>query len=89
MPVACVSPLCAADCWFPGCVVVPQHPLLFLLRLHLPPHAGQSAHPLRLHGALPPQPLQDLLLQITILAPQAAGQSLHLYWYFSFTPVLV
>lgn len=54
-----------------------QHPLLSLLRVHLPPHADQPSHPLWLHGAFPHQPLQDLLLQITFLAPQAAGQSAH------------
>lgn len=75
-----VSLFCfSADCWFPGCVVVSQHPLLSLLRVHLPPHADQPAHSLWLHGAVPHQPLQDLLLQITFLAPQAAGQSTHLF----------
>lgn len=67
-------PSCAADCWFPGRVVVSQHPLLSLLAVHLHPHAGQPSHPLWLHGALPHQPLQDLLLQITFLAPQIAGR---------------
>lgn len=78
MQVSSVSPLCAADRWFPGCVVVSQHPLLSLLRVHLPPHADQPAHPLRLHAALLHQPLQDMLLQIPFLAPQAAGQSTQL-----------
>lgn len=78
MSVSSVSPLCAADCWFPGCVVVSQHPLLSLLRVHPPPHADQPSHPLWLHGAFPHQPLEDLLLQITFLAAQAAGQSAHL-----------
>lgn len=80
MPASSVS-LCvlAADRWFPGCVVVSQHPLLSLLRVHLHPHADQPAHPLWLHVALPHQPLQDLLLQITFLAPQAAGQSTQLF----------
>lgn len=72
MPVWFVSSP-RADCWFPGRVVVSQHPVLPLLRLHLPPHADQPAHPLWLHASLPHQPLQDLLLQITLLAPQAAG----------------
>lgn len=68
-----------ADCWFPGCVMVCQHPLLSVLRVHLPSHADQPTHPLWLHGALPHQSLQDLLLQITFLAPQAVGQSKHVF----------
>lgn len=79
MPVSSVSPVRAADCWFPGCAVVPQHPLLSVLGVHLPSHADQPTHPLWLHDALPHQSLQDLLLQITFLAPQAAGQSNHLF----------
>lgn len=75
MSVCCVFPLCVTDRWFHGRVVVSQHPLLSLLRVHIPPHADQPSHPLWLHGAFPHQPLQDLLLQITFLAPQAAGQS--------------
>lgn len=65
---------CSSDRWFPGSLVVSQHPLLSLLGVHPHPHADQPAHPVRLHGSLPHQPLQDLLLQVTILAPQTAGQ---------------
>lgn len=66
---------CVADRGVPGCVVVSQHPLLPLLGVHLRPHADQPPDPLRLHDALPHQPHQNLLLQISFLAPQAAGQS--------------
>lgn len=68
-------PLFLADRRVPGRVVVPQHPLLPVLGVHLRPHADQPPDPLRLHDALPHQPLQNLLLQISFLAPQAAGQS--------------
>lgn len=64
-----------ADRWVPGCAVVPQHPLLPVLGVRLHPHADQPPDPLRLHDALPHQPHQNLLLQISFLAPQAAGQS--------------
>lgn len=77
MPVLVL--LLSADCRFPGCVVVSQHPLLSLLRVHLPSHADQPSCPLWVHGAFPHKPLEDLLLQITFLAPQAAGQSTHLF----------
>lgn len=89
MPVSSVSSFCAADCWFPGCVVVSQHPLLSLLGVHLPSHADQPSHPLRVHGAFPHQPLEDLLLQITFLAPQAPGQSTPLFIGVCFSYMLI
>lgn len=72
-----------ADRRVPGCVVVSQHPLLPVLGVHLHPHADQPPDPLRLHDALPHQPHQNLLLQISFLAPQAAGQSNYVAYSFS------
>lgn len=54
--------------------MVSQHPVVSVLRVPLPPHANQPSRPLRLHAALPHQPLQDMLLQVALLAAQAVGQ---------------
>ena len=70
-----------SDCWFPGCAVVYKHPGLPVLGLHPPAHAGVPAGAVRLHVALPHQPLKDLLLQVTLLAPQTAGQPTHMLCY--------
>jgi len=57
-----------------GGVVVSQHPFLSVCGLHLAPYAGEPPHPLRLHAALPHQPLQNRLLQIPFLAHQTSGE---------------
>lgn len=68
---------CFADRRLSRCAVVYQYFVLPLLSLFKHPNSCLSSGALRLLPALPHQPLQDMLLQIPLLAPQASRKNLN------------
>lgn len=69
----CVCVCVCADCRSVGGAVVCQPAVLPLQSQHPGADAGQPSGSLRPLPPLPHQPVQDLLLQVTLLAAQTLG----------------
>lgn len=67
--------------------VVRQHPVLPVLRFLNDPDSCLSPGTLQFLPTFPHQPLQDVLLQIPLLASQTAGKSLNTLQVFLFVSV--